>query len=164
MTELSHFDDHGSARMVNVGGKSETFRTAVASGIIKMNLETMNLIRDHGIGKGNVLELAQVSGIMASKKTAELIPLCHPIRIDSVEIDFEPKSETEMQIKATVLAIEKTGVEMEALTAVAAAALTIYDMCKGVDRGMRIINIQLEEKSGGKSGTFRRDQVPNSRS
>ena len=101
---------------------------------------------------------------MASKKTAELIPLCHPIRIDSVEIDFEPKSETEMQIKATVLAIEKTGVEMEALTAVAAAALTIYDMCKGVDRGMRIINIQLEEKSGGKSGTFRRDQVPNSRS
>jgi cyclic pyranopterin phosphate synthase len=157
MTEFSHFDEHGSARMVDVGSKAETLRNAVASGRVVMKPETLQLIRNREIRKGDVLELARVAGIMASKRVADLIPLCHPIRIDSVEISIEPTSETEIKIQATVTAVERTGVEMEALTAVSATALTIYDMCKSVDRAMRITDIQVEAKSGGKSGTFQRD-------
>ena len=157
MSELSHFDEHGSARMVDVGGKEVTLRVAVASGRVVMNSATMRMVRDQQIQKGDVLEIARVAGIMASKRVADLIPLCHPIRIDSVEIDIESKSETELLIQATVRAFEKTGVEMEALSAVSATALTIYDMCKSVDRAIRITDIQVESKTGGKSGTFQRE-------
>ena len=159
MKELSHFDKDGSARMVDVGAKQETVRTAVASARVILRPETMNLIRDHKIQKGDVLELARVAGIMASKKTPELIPLCHPIRMDSVEIEFQYASETEIVIQTKVTATERTGVEMEALTGVMVAGLTIYDMCKSVDRAIRITDVQLEEKSGGKSGSFIRAQA-----
>ncbi len=125
-----------------------------------MKPETLKRINNHAISKGDVYELARVAGIMASKKTAELIPLCHPIRMDSVEIEIAPVSETEIRINATVTAIERTGVEMEALTAVSATALTIYDMCKSLDREMVVTDIQVEKKSGGKSGTFQRTHVP----
>lgn len=162
MTRLSHFDEDGAARMVDVGNKPETLRIAVASGLVVMKPETLNLIRNREIRKGDVLELSRVAGIMASKRVPDLIPLCHPIRIDSVEISIEPTSETAIRVEATVTAVERTGVEMEALTAVSATALTIYDMCKSVDRGMRITDIQVEAKSGGKSGTFQRDSSPGS--
>ena len=162
MTEFSHFDDQGSARMVDVAGKEQTLRTAVASGRVIMKSETMKLIRDHQLHKGDVLEIARVAGIMASKRVADLIPLCHPIRVDSVDIEITPQSETELAIRATVAAVERTGVEMEALAAVSATGLTIYDMCKSADRGMRITEIQVESKSGGKSGTFQRESSPNS--
>ena len=163
MSELSHFDEHGSARMVDVGGKEVTLRVAVASGRVVMNSATMRMVRDQQIQKGDVLEIARVAGIMASKRVADLIPLCHPIRIDSVEIDIESKSETELLIQATVRAFEKTGVEMEALSAVSATALTIYDMCKSVDRAIRITDIQVESKTGGKSGTYQREKSPKSK-
>lgn len=158
MSELSHFDEHGSARMVDVGGKEVTLRVAVATGRVVMKSATMRLVRDRKIQKGDVLEVARLAGIMASKRVADLIPLCHPIRIDSVEIDIESQSETELLIQATVRAVEKTGVEMEALSAVSATALTIYDMCKSVDRAIRITDIQVESKTGGKSGSFQREQ------
>ena len=143
--------------MVDVGEKPATRRVAIASGLVEMKPETLALIKDRKIQKGDVLELARIAGVMASKKTSDLIPLCHPLRLDSVEMEFGFLSDSTIEIKATVSATERTGVEMEALTAVSAAGLVIYDMCKSVDRAMGITNVRLEEKSGGKSGHFRRD-------
>lgn len=155
MSELSHFDESGAARMVDTSGKAETLRQARASARIRMARETANLIRDRGVAKGDVLAVARLAGIMAAKKTGELIPLCHPLPITSVEIDFDYPTPETLQIEATVRIVGRTGVEMEALTAVSVAALTVYDMCKAVDRVMSIERIRLEEKSGGRSGTFR---------
>ena len=142
--------------MVDVGEKPITHRVAVATGEIRMKPETMVLIQDQNIQKGNVLELARIAGVMASKKTSDIIPLCHPLSINSVSIEFFSVDHTTIKIRCTVSANERTGVEMEALTSVSAACLTVYDMCKSVDRAMIISNIQLDEKSGGKSGHFRR--------
>jgi cyclic pyranopterin phosphate synthase len=157
MSELPHFDSEGHSRMVDVGDKPTTRRVAVASGKVEMNPATLTFIRDCKIQKGDVLELARIAGVMATKRTSDLIPLCHPLRLDSVDVAFEYLSETVIGVKATVAATERTGVEMESLNAVAVAGLVIYDMCKSVDRGMRITDIQLEEKSGGKSGHFQRN-------
>jgi cyclic pyranopterin phosphate synthase len=160
MSELSHFDEQGASRMVDVSGKPETLRIARASGEVRMQPETLRLIRDRGLAKGDVFEVARLAGILAAKKTAELIPLCHPLGIDSVEIHFEPIDARTLRIEATAKVLGRTGVEMEALTAVAVSALTVYDMCKSVDRGMEIGAIRLEEKSGGRSGTFGRAAGP----
>ena len=157
MAKLTHFDRDGSSHMVDVGEKPTTRRLAIASAQIRLQPETLVLIRDRAVQKGDVLELARVAAVMASKRTSDLIPLCHPLRLDSVDIGFEFPEEATINISATVAATERTGVEMEALTAVSIAALTIYDMCKSVDRGMQISNIQLEQKSGGKSGVYQRD-------
>ena len=142
--------------MVDVGEKPTTRRVAVAKGKVEMNAATLELIQDRKIQKGDVLELARIAGVMASKKTSDLIPLCHPLRLDSVEIGFEVLDEESIEISATVSATERTGVEMEALHCVSVAGLVIYDMCKSVDRGMKLTNIRLEEKQGGKSGHFKR--------
>ena len=142
--------------MVDVGEKPTTRRVAVAKGKVAMKAATLELIQDRKIQKGDVLELARIAGVMASKKTSDLIPLCHPLRLDSVEIGFEVLDEESIEISATVSATERTGVEMEALHCVSVAGLVIYDMCKSVDRGMKLTNIRLEEKQGGKSGHFKR--------
>lgn len=147
--------------MVDVGDKPTTRRVAVASCKIQMNAATLSLIKDRKIQKGDVLELARIAGVMATKRTSDLIPLCHPLRLDSVALEFEYLGDTTIGVKATVGATERTGVEMEALNAVSVAGLVIYDMCKSVDRGMKITDIQLEEKSGGKSGHFQRNPEPN---
>ncbi len=157
MVELPHFDSDGHARMVDVGAKPITHRVAVASGIVKMQPRTLKLIQDRQIQKGDVLELARIAGVMATKRTSDLIPLCHPLRIDSVDIEFQIEDDQTIKIVASVSANERTGVEMEAMTAVTAAGLTIYDMCKSVDRAMQISDVRLDEKSGGKSGQFRRN-------
>ncbi len=157
MDKLSHFDSSGASRMVDVGEKRVTRRMARASGLVQMAADTLNLIRDKRAAKGDVLEVARLAGIMATKRTADLIPLCHPLPIESVTIDFSFADERTLRIDATVRVESKTGVEMEALTAVSVAALTIYDMCKAVDRGITIERIQLEEKSGGRSGHWQRD-------
>lgn len=156
MSELSHFDSEGSSRMVDVGSKPITHRVAIASGIVKLRPETLIRIRDNSVQKGDVLGLARVAGIMGAKRTGDVIPLCHPLRLDSVGIAFEIPDESSIKIIATVAAHERTGVEMEALTAVSVAGLTIYDMCKSVDRSMQIEQIQLEQKTGGKSGDYTR--------
>jgi cyclic pyranopterin phosphate synthase len=156
MTDLSHFDDRGQSRMVDVGGKPVSERTARASGFVRMAPDTLALIRDRKLAKGDVLEVARLAGIMAAKRTAELIPLCHPLPLDAVTIDFDFPDEATLTIAAEARVTARTGVEMEALTAVSVAALTVYDMCKSVDRGMTIAAIRLEEKSGGKSGHWRR--------
>jgi cyclic pyranopterin phosphate synthase len=157
MTKLTHLDDQGRARMVDVSAKEVTSRIAVASGKISMRPETLALILDNKVEKGDVFSVARIAGIMAAKKTSELIPMCHPLNITSVEIDLAPKENpAAIEIEATVRVAGKTGVEMEAITAVSVAALTIYDMCKAVDREMSIGEIQLLKKSGGKSGTFTR--------
>ena len=156
MSRLTHFEESGQARMVEVGTKSVTERKAVARGAISMQPETLQLVVGGDVKKGDVLGVARLSGIMAAKRTSELIPLCHPLRLTSITIDFNPDPDTsEIIIQATVNAKDRTGVEMEALVAVAAAALTIYDMCKSYDRGMIINDIRLLEKSGGKSGNYR---------
>lgn len=156
MSELNHFDESGQARMVDVGLKQVTRRRAVARGRIRMKRDTLRRITSDDVKKGDVLGLARISGIMAAKRTSELIPLCHPLRLTSISIDFTPDAGAmEIGILATVKATDRTGVEMEALVAVSAAALTIYDMCKSYDRGMIIADIQLLEKSGGKSGSYR---------
>ena len=142
--------------MVDVGEKPTTRRVAVAKGKVEMKAATLELIQDRKIQKGDVLELARIAGVMASKKTSDLIPLCHPLRLDSVEIGFEVLDEESIEISATVSATERTGVEMEALHCVSVTGLVIYDMCKSVDRGMKLTNIRLEEKQGGKSGHFKR--------
>ncbi len=142
--------------MVDVGQKPETDRTAVASALVRMKPETLDMILNQQISKGDVLGIARVAGITGSKRTPDLIPLCHPLRIISVDIEFKPINDACIQVQATVRAIDRTGVEMEALTAVTTAALTIYDMCKSVDRAMTITDVQLEQKSGGKSGSFQR--------
>ncbi|MEM9493769.1 MAG: cyclic pyranopterin monophosphate synthase MoaC [Myxococcota bacterium] len=170
MSELSHFDERGRARMVDVGGKGETERVAVASGRVVMQRATAEMVAAGKIGKGDVLGIARIAGIQGLKRTAELIPLCHPLRITGVELELAVQLDDEaasggswVEIRATVRARDRTGVEMEALTAVSVAALTIYDMCKAVDRGMSIATVQLEAKSGGKSGDWRRQATePNS--
>ena len=143
--------------MVDVGAKEATARAARASGRVRMQPETVRLIRDRKLAKGDVLEVARLAGIMAAKRTAELIPLCHPLPLDAVELSFDFPDATSVAIKAVARVTARTGVEMEALVAVGTAALTIYDMCKSVDRAMVIEEIRLEEKSGGRSGHFVRD-------
>jgi cyclic pyranopterin phosphate synthase len=156
MSELSHFDSSGASRMVNVGDKQVTRRMARASGTVRMSATTLALVRDKRASKGDVLEVARLAGIMAAKRTAELIPLCHPLPLESVTIDFSFVDDQTLGIEASVQVEAKTGIEMEALTAASVAALTVYDMCKSVDRGMTIERIQLEEKSGGRSGHWQR--------
>ena len=155
MPKFSHIDDKGQVRMVDVTAKKPTVRTAIAGGTIHMNPETFKLIQNQKVKKGNVLETARIAGVMAAKKTSELIPMCHPLNITHIQVDFSPDaSESCMGIEATVRAIDQTGVEMEAITAVSVAALTIYDMCKSSDKEMTISQIRLLKKSGGKSGTY----------
>jgi cyclic pyranopterin phosphate synthase len=157
MARLTHFDEHGKARMVDVSGKAETDRVAVASGAVLVAPATLKLIMEGGAKKGDVLAVAQLAGIMAAKRTAELIPLCHPLPLASVEVALScDPARNAVDITATCRTTGKTGVEMEALTAVSVAALTVYDMCKAVDRSMVLTDIKLEHKSGGKSGTFDR--------
>jgi cyclic pyranopterin phosphate synthase len=151
---LTHFDAAGRAAMVDVSAKDETARTATARGRIVMLPATLALIREGRAGKGDVLGVARIAGIMAAKKTAELIPLCHPLMISKVTVELEPEGEDAVAIEATVSLAGRTGVEMEALTAVTVAALTVYDMVKAVDRGMRIEDVRLVHKAGGKSGEF----------
>lgn len=155
---LTHFDDQGASRMVDVSGKGVTRRRARASGAIQMQPATLQLIVDQAHAKGDVVEVARLAGIMATKRTSELIPLCHPLPIDGVQVDLRPTGDSRLAIEATVEVEGKTGVEMEALTAVSVAALTVYDMCKAIDREMTIEDIRLEEKSGGASGDFRRSE------
>ncbi len=156
MGELTHFDNEGGSRMVDVGAKAVTARMAKASGLVVMQAATQARIRDRQLEKGDVLEVARLAGIMATKRTSDLIPLCHPLPLEHVAVRFEFPDACTIRIEAEVRLEGKTGVEMEALTAVAVSALTIYDMCKAVDRGMSIHSIQLEEKSGGRSGHFQR--------
>jgi len=156
MSGLTHFDESGASRMVSVGSKPVTERMSRASGRVTMAAETLRTILDRRIGKGDVIEVARLAGIMAAKKTPELIPLCHSLGLDSVEVDMRPLDESTLAIEATVRVQARTGVEMEALTAVTIAALTVYDMCKAIDRGMTIGPVCLLEKSGGKSGHFLR--------
>ena len=159
MVQLSHLDEQGRARMVDVSEKAITSRVAVARGVIRMQPKTLALILDKKIEKGDVFSVARVAGIMAAKKTSELIPMCHPLNITSVKIELTPKQKpARVDIEASVRVSGKTGVEMEAMTAVAVAGLTIYDMCKAVDREMTIGEIRLVEKSGGKSGRFIRKE------
>lgn len=157
MKKLTHIDKYGKATMVDVGEKPATRREAVATGSISMRKETLKLVTNSKIAKGNVLETARLAGIMAAKKTHELIPLCHPLNITSVSVDFGVDEKKNMiRLEAKVGCTGQTGVEMEALTAVSVAALTIYDMCKAVDKGMIISDIMLMEKRGGKSGEWKR--------
>ncbi|MDQ7017140.1 MAG: cyclic pyranopterin monophosphate synthase MoaC [Gammaproteobacteria bacterium] len=159
MSKLTHFNNDGQAHMVNVGEKSITHRIAVAGGEIQMQAETLNLILSGSHKKGDVLGIARIAGIMASKKTSELIPLCHPISLTRVEVDFLPDTERNtISCAARTEVLERTGVEMEALIAVQVALATIYDMCKAVDRGMVIGQVRLLEKRGGKSGDYLADQ------
>ena len=156
MSELSHFDSSGNSRMVDVGDKSVTRRSARATAKVRMKTETAERIREGDIGKGDVLGVARLAAIMASKRTADLIPLCHPIPIDGVTVDFRFLDAESIEVSATVSTSGKTGVEMEALTCVSVAGLTIYDMCKSIDREMVVSEVRLEEKTGGKSGHFQR--------
>lgn len=158
MSNLTHFDEQGASRMVDVGDKPVTERTATASSEVHMQPETLSLIVSRQHAKGDVLEVARLAGIMAAKKTADLIPLCHPLSLDSISLSLEPDGERTLRITARATISARTGVEMEALTAVSVAALTVYDMCKAVDRGMTIQNVQLEQKSGGSSGDFSRSE------
>jgi len=154
---LTHLDESGSARMVDVSAKADTERIAIAGGEVVMESETLRLIREGLIKKGDVLTVARIAAIMAAKRTADLIPLCHPIALTHIDVDLTPDDANHrVLIRATVRTTGKTGVEMEALTAVSVAALTIYDMAKAVDRGMQIENIRLIEKHGGKSGDYQR--------
>lgn len=157
MSPFSHFDESGASRMVDVGAKPETERIARASGIVRMLPATLTLIRDKHLAKGDVLEVARLAGIMAAKKTADLIPLCHPLPMTSVKLEFAFPTPNSLRIEATAKVFARTGVEMEALTAVSVAALTVYDMCKAVDRAMTIESVRLDEKDGGNSGHFVRD-------
>jgi len=157
MSELTHFDEKGQAVMVDVGAKDVTIREAVARGCVLMAPETLALILEGRAKKGDVLGVARIAGIMAAKKTPELIPLAHPLPLSSIKLEFFPDAERAVvEIEATVKVTARTGVEMEALTAVAVAGLTIYDMCKAVDRSMVVSDIRLMEKSGGRSGHFKR--------
>ncbi len=158
--EFSHFDPAGAARMVEVGGKPETARSATASGVVTMLPDTLARILAGQVGKGDVLGVARIAGILAAKKTSELIPLCHGLPLTSVEVEFRAISETELRIGATARVIGRTGVEMEALVAVSVAGLTVYDMAKALDKGMTLSAIRLEAKSGGRSGDYSRDAEP----
>ena len=155
MAKFTHLDDDGNAVMVDVSDKDATERTATAKGSVLMQAETMALILEGGVKKGDVLSVAQLAGIMGAKKTPDLIPLCHPLELTSVKVNLTTDADRNaVDISATCKLKGQTGVEMEALTAVAVAALTVYDMCKAVDRGMKITDIRLVHKAGGKSGTF----------
>jgi cyclic pyranopterin monophosphate synthase len=157
MADLTHFDETGASRMVDVGDKDVTSRRARASGRVVMQSETLKRIKDRGFSKGDVLEVARLAGIMAAKRTSELIPLCHSLPLESVTISFAFPDDCSVIIEAEACVTAKTGVEMESLTAVSIAALTVYDMCKAIDRGITIGEIRLEEKSGGRSGHFVRE-------
>lgn len=160
MSRLTHFNTDGDAHMVDVGDKAETRRVAVAEGRIRMRPETLALVTEGGHKKGDVLAVARVAGIMAAKRTADLIPLCHPLPLSRVEIDLLPdENESTIRCRVTAETVARTGVEMEALTAVQITLLTVYDMCKAVDRGMTIEAVRLVEKRGGKSGTWKRADV-----
>ena len=165
MNELTHFSESGRARMVDVSAKTDTQRIAVASGVLRMYPETLSRIRQGGIAKGDVLTVADVAAVMAAKRTAEFIPMCHTIPLTGVDIVFEellePDAEGCVGLRAvvSVKCTGQTGVEMEALSAVSMALLTVYDMCKAIDRGMRITSVQLEEKQGGKSGHWQRKGI-----
>ena len=154
---FSHVNAAGEANMVDVSGKSETRRVAVASARLTMSPHTLNEIVERGVPKGDVLAVARVAGIQGAKRCADLIPLCHPLALSKVQVDFETESDNRLLIRAAVTVTGKTGVEMEALTAASVAALTVYDMCKAMDKGMVIEAVQLEEKTGGKSGDWSRD-------
>lgn len=154
MNKLTHLDDQGKARMVDVGGKAETQRVAIAAGRIRMSAAALAAIRDGAVPKGDVLAAARIAGIMAAKKTADLIPLCHPLALDAVTVDFTI-AEGCVEVTASASLTGRTGVEMEALTAVSIALLTIYDMAKAIDKGMVIEGVRLIEKRGGKSGTWK---------
>lgn len=157
MTGLTHLDEHGHAHMVDVGAKAETERVAIARGEVQMKPETLALIQSGGVPKGDVLGVARVAGIMAAKKTGELIPLCHPLPITKARVDFTfDEANSRVLIEAEVATVGKTGVEMEALTACSVAGLTIYDMAKAVDKGMVVGQVRLVKKTGGKSGTYLR--------
>ncbi|NNG01430.1 MAG: cyclic pyranopterin monophosphate synthase MoaC [Desulfobacteraceae bacterium] len=157
MSEFTHIDDKGRARMVDVSEKTATDRRATAQAVVAMTAETFEKIRNQSVKKGNVLETARIAGVMAAKKTADLIPMCHPLNITHVQVDFFPDAGQHLiRIEGSVRIVHTTGVEMEAMTAVSVAALTIYDMCKSHDRAMSISEICLISKSGGKSGTFTR--------
>jgi cyclic pyranopterin phosphate synthase len=155
MTDFTHFDEHGQARMVDVSDKDESERVATAAGSVLMEQATLERIMAGGVKKGDVLSVARLAGIMGAKRTPDLIPLCHPLALTSVSVELHcDAAHNAVAITATCKLKGRTGVEMEALTAVAVAALTVYDMCKAVDRGMRIADIHLVHKSGGKSGTY----------
>lgn len=154
---LTHVNARGNVQMVDVGAKAVTERVAVARAVIRMRPETLRLILRRRVAKGDALATARIAGIMAAKRTSEMIPLCHPLPVEVVAVEFEPRGRNALAIEATAKISGKTGVEMEALTAVSVAALTIYDMCKAVDRGMTITDVQLIEKRGGRSGVYRRD-------
>ncbi len=155
MEDFTHLDKEGRVRMVDVGDKNETKRVAIVGGTVFMQQKTLERIMDAKVKKGNVLEAARIAGVMAAKKTSDLIPMCHPLNITHARIDFDfDKDNSAIHIEAEVSLTGRTGVEMEALTAVSVAALTIYDMCKSYDKGMRISDIYLKKKSGGKSGTY----------
>lgn len=153
---LTHIDESGAARMVDVGDKPVTRRKAKAVGLVVMKPETLALVQNNQLAKGDVLQVARIAGIMAAKRTPDIVPLCHPVPLDRVEIDFEIIDQEQIRISATAEAAYKTGVEMEAITAAMVAGLTIYDMCKSVDRSITVGPFFLEEKSGGRSGHFKR--------
>lgn len=157
MSELTHFDAEGASRMVDVGAKQVTARMARASGRVRMAPPTLELVGKRQMSKGDVLEVARLAGIMAAKQTGSLIPLCHPLPLDAIEIAFTFPDASTVAIEAVVRVTARTGVEMEALVAVSVAALTIYDMCKAVDRSMTIEAVRLEEKLGGRSGHYLRE-------
>jgi cyclic pyranopterin monophosphate synthase len=156
--QLTHVDDQGAARMVDVSGKDVTARTARASGRVLVSAQVVDLLRGAGVPKGDALAVARIAGIQGAKRTPELIPLCHPLALHAVEVDVDVADDA-VEITATVRTADRTGVEMEALTAVATAALTVVDMVKAVDKGATITDIRVEEKSGGRSGTWRRTEA-----
>ena len=156
MSELTHLDEQGRVRMVDVGEKRDSVRRAVASAVVRTRPDVVAAIRDGGVAKGDVLAVARVAGIMAAKRTSDLIPLCHPLQLNSVSVDLEIGSDR-VTVRAEARCSGPTGVEMEALTAASIAALTVYDMCKALDRSMKITDLRLDEKDGGRSGHFRRD-------
>jgi cyclic pyranopterin monophosphate synthase len=162
MSELTHIDDQGRVRMVDVTEKEPSRRTAVAQAMVHMSVETFQRIAAGTLPKGNVFETARIAGVMAAKKTADLIPMCHPLNLTHVQIDFFPDAASHtIRIQGTARILDQTGVEMEALTAVSVAALTLYDMCKAIDKAMIITDVCLLKKTGGKSGTFvRENNVP----
>ncbi len=157
MSEFTHFSPDGASRMVDVGDKAVTRRTARAEGFVLMQPDTLRLVQNREFAKGDVLEVARLAGIMATKKTADLIPLCHVLPLEKADLQYSFPADNSVRVEVCVSTEAKTGVEMEALTAVSVACLTIYDMCKSVDRGMEISNIRLVEKTGGRSGHFLRD-------
>ena len=158
MNDFTHFNESGRARMVDVSEKAETSRTAVAAGRVRMNRETFTLVKTGGMKKGDVLTTAQIAGVMAAKRTSDLIPMCHTLLLTGVDLVFAlNEADCTVDITATVKCTGQTGVEMEALTAVSVAALTVYDMCKAVQKDMEITDIRLLKKTGGKSGTFERE-------